>query len=615
MEDRYYIAIDENGEPYIEHGVLNNVGQRAHKYIAKFGEGANAVYAYTMDQVRAYQTRAQRAAEAARNKQERMQAHMRALQQRGSQALKDVSSKAGNAARTAGQTAKEYGQKAGNAARSAGQQARTMGQNTANAARSAGQQARTTAKNAANTVRSAGQQAGSAARNAVQNAGSGLKNAEERIRGAADDLRENARATVDKVQEKGSSSVEAIKDKATTAMNKADRVREEFRKKKDQTVETIQDKAGVDERERAEEAWAKVPKQLSAKDEKGMEAFREANKAQDEYRKTPLGKAEYLTERAQEIATGVDGSAKDIAKKFGSTVKSKTDRMKEEFRKKKDNAVEKAKDAAIDATTGAARATTDMADKVKDTAEKVADNVAFETKYAVNRAKRAAEDVADTVKNKVGIDAKKNRDQAQKEFETAKRSSDRVYEIAKHREKEASDAWDAGNLDEASEKYKRAGDLAGSSAEMESKAKENLKNAQSEYDKTLLGKGESAVKNAKEQLKNVGEQIKDKAVDISFNTVDAVDKIKDKVSEAKYNRAVKKHPEIKQLERQLTESEKTYKDLEKQKQEYYDAMRTGDAGEMAKVLTSVDIDKIEEDLKEAKDQYYWQQAKLESLLK
>ena len=50
----YYIAIDKNGEPYIEHGLLKNVGKKAHKYIMKIGEGAKARYFYTKEEVDAY---------------------------------------------------------------------------------------------------------------------------------------------------------------------------------------------------------------------------------------------------------------------------------------------------------------------------------------------------------------------------------------------------------------------------------------------------------------------------------------------------------------------------------------------------------------------------------
>lgn len=106
-------------------------------------------------------------------------------------------------------------------------------------------------------------------------------------------------------------------------------------------VNTIKDKVGVNEKERAEKAWDKVPKRLSKNDPKGMRDFKLASKAQDDYRKTPLGKAEYTAERAKEIATGQDGSAKEIAQKIGNNLKSKTDRMKEEFRKKKDEVADK----------------------------------------------------------------------------------------------------------------------------------------------------------------------------------------------------------------------------------------------------------------------------------
>ena len=50
----YYIAFDENGQAYIEHGLIRNIGQKAHKYIMKVGEGAKARYFYTKEQIEAY---------------------------------------------------------------------------------------------------------------------------------------------------------------------------------------------------------------------------------------------------------------------------------------------------------------------------------------------------------------------------------------------------------------------------------------------------------------------------------------------------------------------------------------------------------------------------------
>lgn len=240
MEDKYVMLVDENGQPYIAHSInlrqtvrnvgnsvrsagsnavnaarttASNVGNRVattarnagtgagrgvravHKYIAKIGEGAQARYFYTQEELRAYQQQAARQAQGMANK--------------------------------AGQTMRNVGNKAGQAMKNAG--------------------------------------------NSVQNAGR-------------------------------------------------------------KVVDTVKDKAGVDERQRAEEAWSKVPKQLSSKDEKGMQAFKEANKAQDEYRNTPLGRAEYVGERVKEIATGVDGSARDIAERAGNAVKSKYDRIRDEFK-------------------------------------------------------------------------------------------------------------------------------------------------------------------------------------------------------------------------------------------------------------------------------------------
>lgn len=46
----YVMKVDSNGLPYISHGF----GDRAHKYIAKIGEGAKARYFYTQQEIDAY---------------------------------------------------------------------------------------------------------------------------------------------------------------------------------------------------------------------------------------------------------------------------------------------------------------------------------------------------------------------------------------------------------------------------------------------------------------------------------------------------------------------------------------------------------------------------------
>ena len=56
----YIVLVDENGQPYIAHSLFGNVkkavksaGSRAHKYIAKWGEGAKARYFYTQEELKA----------------------------------------------------------------------------------------------------------------------------------------------------------------------------------------------------------------------------------------------------------------------------------------------------------------------------------------------------------------------------------------------------------------------------------------------------------------------------------------------------------------------------------------------------------------------------------
>lgn len=59
MEDRYSIRLDENGQPYLAHALFNSGRQgqgtrQNHKYILKIGQGEQARYFYTPEEVRAY---------------------------------------------------------------------------------------------------------------------------------------------------------------------------------------------------------------------------------------------------------------------------------------------------------------------------------------------------------------------------------------------------------------------------------------------------------------------------------------------------------------------------------------------------------------------------------
>ena len=75
MDRDYIVLIDENGQPYIAHGLWSRVksgarsaGSRAHKYILKVGEGVKARYAYTKEEADALLGRGRKAASSASEK-------------------------------------------------------------------------------------------------------------------------------------------------------------------------------------------------------------------------------------------------------------------------------------------------------------------------------------------------------------------------------------------------------------------------------------------------------------------------------------------------------------------------------------------------------------------
>ena len=126
------ILVDENGQPYLAHGVnlrqtMKNVGgslrsagtavantarsagaglgrgvRQNHKYIMKIGEGAQARYLYTQEEVRAYQQAAQRQAQAAANR----------MKTAGQNALNVAKNTADKAVNTAKDTASDLKTKA-----------------------------------------------------------------------------------------------------------------------------------------------------------------------------------------------------------------------------------------------------------------------------------------------------------------------------------------------------------------------------------------------------------------------------------------------------------------------------------------------------------------------
>lgn len=79
---------------------------------------------------------------------------------------------------------------------------------------------------------------------------------------------------------------------------------------------SAEDKIGITAKREADAAWSKVQgRRIDFSNPEDRKLHNAARRALDKYQKTPLGKVEYLGARAYEIASGQDGSARDVVKR------------------------------------------------------------------------------------------------------------------------------------------------------------------------------------------------------------------------------------------------------------------------------------------------------------
>ena len=304
------------------------------------------------------------------------------------------------------------------------------------------------------------------ARSAVSTAGNAVKNAGSRARQNvkyfARELRPNGkydywyslqeyRAHLQAQAKKSQQTAKAVADKAIqTVQNTASAAK----KAGQNAANTAKDKLGVDERERAVSATQKLNEEWNKSGNNRTEAFdkaaEESAKAVSEYRKTPLGKAESALNTAtrparvaaakvQNMADNVQGavtfrdkdgneiSGKEAAKQVGnaaiSGLKSKGQRMRDEFKKNVSDTAEKAENAAKKAV-GTVKETADKAaETVKETGEKAVSSAKETAEKVADKAKETAEKTSEAVKDT----AKEVSDQAK---ETAAKVSDKISEVA-----------------------------------------------------------------------------------------------------------------------------------------------------------------------------------------
>lgn len=330
----YIITYDENGQAYIEHAFWNRKGQtkKNHKYLLKIGEGVKARYFYTKAEVDAYYKN-----KTGLTKKSQLEEEKKDLRKAEKKAERDEM--------------KAIKAKRGVIYDSNGNEWYTN-------------------MNAANKAYDADLEATRSA-NAV-------KEAKRRVN-VAQGMYDN---TPSGKAEKAISNVKS----------KAERIKEEFRNKKETTVETIKDKAGIDELERRQAAIGdeidKHLKYAAAKDEydkavsdykevtknplmslfqpkKYKKAVEELNNAKDKYHvakrdyeyakvktsvtsalydKTPLGVIDNVmlnTGHAIEELGDVGDTALKVIKKTGNNIKDKNEQKKKEK-------LDKARDEFID---------------------------------------------------------------------------------------------------------------------------------------------------------------------------------------------------------------------------------------------------------------------------
>ncbi len=99
-------------------------------------------------------------------------------------------------------------------------------------------------------------------------------------------------------------------------------------------------------------------------------------------------------------------------------------------------------------------------------------------------AKNAVNKVADVVKDKAGVDERERRDEAQRKYESAKRSSARMEKRADELSRQNNNETDKGKKAELSDRERQ---LRYQKNETMREAKEDLDKAESDYNKTLLG--------------------------------------------------------------------------------------------------------------------------------
>ena len=380
MNRDYIVLVDENGQPYIAHGLFGNVkrvasnaSSRAHKYIAKWGEGAKARYFYT-------------------------KAELEAAMKQGKQKVSDAANTVRKKGRDAlGITAKENRDKAYadmvRSSRDAGRAQIRGAAAIANAhkaytdAQKATDDAQKVYKNATNRFLGAvGDTAGAHADNALS------KFALQREAADKEEADKNARRWIttkidyDEAARANEDYERALDDRKRAASEKrmADKEYTKLMKDTDRSYRNYLTKMQEKEDARREEGRAKIAAQrdndrlqdLATMAKERYESFDRA------YSDTPLAKVKEAAEKVKGAASSAKDKASDAidkAKVVASNAREKASEAADKVKGVASTAKDKASNAADKvkgAASGAADVAKDASSKVKSAYDRMRDEFA-----------------------------------------------------------------------------------------------------------------------------------------------------------------------------------------------------------------------------------------------
>ena len=539
----YIVLVDENGQPYIAHGIwskardaANSGRKKATKYIEKIGEGAKARYFYTKEELDAYynkgKQKAKKTVEKAKQKakdwsgvtarEKRDSAH------RAFRAAKDQDRAADqlfeqNYAKQ--KSAEKSYEEAQRKARIAEINRRGASKTNYEAAKGELTDAERAAKIAAINYKGASQtkyEAGKAAKSALDKWYDDEVSIGKKVQRALRKGEQNEHAKdLEKAKETESRYAKTV-DAKKKAEKELESARREVEKAKARMNEAHRSGSVVDERKfendvrSAKEAEARAKKayeDAAAKTSKDLDLWtgqgdwnmngryygdtqRAYDKAEAEYAKTPLGMIDALTTKGRQAAHAVQNYKNDTLKDVSAALSGAKEKVKgiaDSAKEKTGQAADKAKGLANSAANKAKDVANSAKEKAKDAASSVKSSYdkmreEFAEKRAAKQEKNKSQQNKDTKTHSENNGFSGKKEGPSPNIDKNNVSMEYIYAYASN-SGYAKEANELGKAEEAlrtaTRNYNRVANSKNASGQDKNAAKREMDKLQKEYDKLL----------------------------------------------------------------------------------------------------------------------------------